>query len=1101
MASVLPFEAFTTVETHAPTRRTGFAANHKNPMKKSNSNSLLSSLRRLRPLSSFLHPCFPSAILVMISPSVSGASGTWISASGGLWSDGANWTSGDVADGGGFAADFSTINGDGFIPVSLDTPRTISSLQFGDVDSSTPTEWLLNNNLDALNLLTMANAATIHVGDLGTNAFAEISCGVAGTDGIAKTGIGKLVLTGTKPYTGPTTVSAGTLTLSHSAPVGSAYSIASGAILEFNGAGIYNVAGGSFSGSGTLVKTGSYRTSLGFSTGGVVTMGLAADAMIHVKEGILEGNSFNQGSWSNNQSDALIEAGAYLDAVAGEVRLDAVNGAGQLRAGYWATPATVTLGVADGSGTLSGGFNQNTTGVVSLVKSGTGTQSIQNFANHSGPTTVNGGRLVLPQLSNSAIYSAAGGSTLEINRATNQSLNITNLLFQGGGTFVKSGPGQLAFSRYQNEATGRSYEYALSNGSQIRVEEGQLRWGDYSVTFNFANNRSGLHIATGASVEAFNCTVLVDALTGGGIYQGGNYGPRRLTVGVNDGSGTFSGTIQGNGLNGDSQVQLFKVGTGTQTFTGKCNARGGYGGSSLEVRGGTSGSPSGLILSPSDPLSTLGYASGGIYFSPAASDYSSVTQTAGTMVANLVAIGERGQSTFTLSGGVVNAGRVELAWNGGSSATGPAIMNISGPAVMNILNNGNLLLGRYGTGVRDVSVHQTGGSVIQFSNAGSTRGGTGKMQFFSRNQNVTWNLSGGLLSIADIDSIAAGTDGNGAFGGGNGILNLNGGTLQITNSAFAAPVGDANGKPLLVAKALGDMATPGSGARIDPYGLGVTFAAPIQHGGSAVHDGGVNVESSVPGGSLTLSGINTYTGNTLVAAGSSFILANNAELRFVINGSTSNKVTGAGNVIVAGKFVIDTAAASAVSGTSWVLADAASISYDPVTFSIPGFTETANVWTKAAGGAVWTFTEATGVLSYSMNTPGGYGSWISGFTPGDTTPGGDPDSDGMPNLLEYVLNGNPGASDPSILPGLEASGANFVFTFHRRTESKNDTTQTFQSNSDLGAIWADTPIPPTSSGNVVITPDSPAPGIEQVQITLPKGGNIKLFGRIQATQP
>lgn len=1069
-------------------------------MKKSNSKSQSSSFRRLRAKSIYFRPGLPAAMLAMASSNLFADSGTWNLPVDGLWSDTANWASGQVADGSGFSADFSAVNGDGYHNVTLDSPRTLSSLLFGDLNNSTPTNWTLNNNSDLLNILTLDGASTIDVGDLGVDGIAEISAAVSGSVGITKTGAGKLALTGDKPYTGATTVSAGNLTLTNSAPVSSTYSIATGAVLEFNGI-TFNVAGGSFSGSGTLLKTGGNRTSIGFSAGGVVNMNLASDALIHVQQGILEANSFNQGDWTNNQSDVLIDAGAFFDSAAGSVRVDAVNGAGQLRAGYWGTPATVTLGVAGGSGTIGGGFNQNTTGVVTLIKEGAGTQVIQNFANHSGPTSVIAGKLVLPQLSNSPTYSIATGSTLEINRLTNQSLNITNILFNGGGNFVKTGPGQLAFSRFQNEATGRSYEYALGNGSQIRVEEGQLRWGDYSVTFNFTNNRSGLHIATGASVESFNCTVNVDALTGGGIYQGGNFGPRRLTLGVNDGSGTFSGTIQGNGLNADSQIQLFKVGTGTQTFTGKCNARGGYGGSSLEVRGGSSISPSGLVLSPSDPTSTLGYATGGIYFSPAATDFSAVTQSAGTMVGSIIAIGERGQSTFTFSGGLINAGRVELAWNGGSAATGPAIMNVSGSAVMNINSNGNLLLGRYGSGVREVTVNQTGGSVIQFSDAGITRGGTGKMNFFSKNQNVTWNLGGGLLSIADIDSIAAGTDGNGAFGGGNGILNLNGGILQITNAAFAAPTGDINGKPVLAAKALGDISTPNSGARIDPYGLAVTFAAPIQHGGASSFDGGLSVESTLPGGSLTLTGINNYTGNTTIASGNTLVLANNAELKFLVNGTIANKITGAGTATLAGKFIIDTTAAATTPGNTWTLLNVANRSFDTLTFSIPGFTESADVWTKSDGGGKWTFTESTGVLSYSLLAPSGFGDWISTFVLNDSTPTGDPDFDGISNLLEYILNGNPGSSDPSILPDLDASGPNFIFTYNRRAESKNDTTQTFQSNNDLGNTWAETLIPATSAGNVIITPNTPSIGIEQIQITVPKGANVKLFGRLEATQP
>lgn len=68
----------------------------------------------------------------------------------------------------------------------------------------------------------------------------------------------------------------------------------------------------------------------------------------------------------------------------------------------------------------------------------------------------------------------------------------------------------------------------------------------------------------------------------------------------------------------------------------------------------------------------------------------------------------------------------------------------------------------------------------------------------------------------------------------------------------------------------------------------------------------------------------------------------------------------------------------------------------------------------------------------------------------DMLPAGDPDHDGMKKLLEYVLNGHPGTSDAAILPDLDTSGANFVFTFTRRELSASDTTRVFQYGTDLG---------------------------------------------------
>jgi autotransporter-associated beta strand protein len=491
--------------------------------------------------------------------------------------------------------------------------------------------------------------------------------------------------------------------------------------------------------------------------------------------------------------------------------------------------------------------------------------------------------------------------------------------------------------------------------------------------------------------------------------------------------------------------------------------------------------------------SSSGYTGGGIYISPGTADVSVLEQTAGTLTGSVIAVGEHGHGTYNFSGGTVNAGRIEFAWNGGGN-NGPAVMNISDTAVLNVNNNGNILMGQYWG--RPVTINQTGGAVIQFSDTATTRGGTGRMNFFGGNQNNTWNLSGGTLSIAGIGWAASG----GGFGGGNGILNLNGGILQITSAAFAAPTGTANGKPVVAVKVLGDDFTPNSGARIDPYGLSVTFAAPVQHGPTSLFDGGLSVESSLPGGSLTLAGINTYTGNTTVAANNTLVLANDAELAILVDGPDATKITGAGTANLAGDLRIDTTNADTTPETSWTIVNVATATYDPSTFQVIGFTESANVWTMDDGDNLWTFTESTGVLKVSPAPAGGFADWIDDFTVSDPSPGADPENDGIENLMEYVLNGNPSLSDPAILPTLDASGANFVFQFTRRAESAGDTTQVFEYGTDLTG-W--TPLSITAPTAAQITLGTPAEGLQSVTVTIPKtlaapGG--KLFGRLSVVK-
>ena len=161
-------------------------------------------------------------------------------------------------------------------------------------------------------------------------------------------------------------------------------------------------------------------------------------------------------------------------------------------------------------------------------------------------------------------------------------------------------------------------------------------------------------------------------------------------------------------------------------------------------------------------------------------------------------------------------------------------MNVSDTAQVNMNSNGGILMGQYFG--RPVTVTQTGGNVVFYSDAGVTRGGTGSLAFMSASTTPTYNLNGGTLSIPAITWAAAG----GGSGGGNGTINFNGGTLQITNAAFAVPTG-CHQQPAENRRQDHSVtnATPDSGAIIDNYGLAITFAAPILHGRTGTFDGGL----------------------------------------------------------------------------------------------------------------------------------------------------------------------------------------------------------------------------------------------------------------------
>ena len=108
----------------------------------------------------------------------------------------------------------------------------------------------------------------------------------------------------------------------------------------------------------------------------------------------------------------------------------------------------------------------------------------------------------------------------------------------------------------------------------------------------------------------------------------------------------------------------------------------------------------------------------------------------------------------------------------------------------------------------------------------------------------------------------------------------------------------------------------------------------------------------------------------------------------------------------------------------------------------------------------------------------------------------DPDNDGIPNLVEFALGGNPMVSSQPIQPSLSKSAGNWEFDYERSDLSLSPaTTQVVEYGNNLIG-WTPVNIPMTSSGIVTITPGSPS---DHVKVTLPTGA-IKTFVRLKVSK-
>jgi autotransporter-associated beta strand protein len=234
----------------------------------------------------------------------------------------------------------------------------------------------------------------------------------------------------------------------------------------------------------------------------------------------------------------------------------------------------------------------------------------------------------------------------------------------------------------------------------------------------------------------------------------------------------------------------------------------------------------------------------------------------------------------------------------------------------------------------------------------------------------------------------------------------------------------------------------------------------------------------------TLTGINTYTGNTTVAEGSLAItqpyLANAADVSIGANGTLALNFVGS-DVVNA--------------------------------LTINGVAKSPGDWGSTASGAANVDQQliGTGILSVTTGpTASPYDSWAAaaGLTGQAGAATADPDGDGLQNLLEFALGSSP-TTGSAAQPTTQPSTGNLVVSFSRSDASEGAATLSFQVSDDLSnwpagsefAIPATTDTSGTLPGGATVTVTENGADADTVVVTLPNGATGRKFARLKATQP
>ncbi|AWP43074.1 fibronectin-binding autotransporter adhesin ShdA [Salmonella enterica subsp. enterica serovar Enteritidis] len=414
---------------------------------------------------------------------------------------------------------------------------------------------LTADHADSLGTGAVANSGVLQVGE------GELENTLSGSGSLVKTGTGELTLSGDNTYSGGTTITGGTLTADHADSLGSG---------DIDNSGVLKVGEGdlenTLSGSGSLVKTGTGELTLSGGndySGGTTIIGgtLTADHADSLGTGAVANSGVLQVG-EGELENTLSGSGSLVKTGTGELTLSGDN---SYSGGTTIIGGTLTADHADSLGTgavansgvlqVGEGELENTlSGSGSLVKTGTGELTLSGDNSYSGGTTIIGGTLTADHADSLGTGAVANSGVLQVGEG-----ELENTL-SGSGSLVKTGTGELTLSG-DNSYSG---DTTIADGTLIAANVNALGSGNI-------DNSGTLMLDANGAFELANITThtgATTALAAGSTLDAGQLTQEDgSTLSIDLGAATDDAVITADSVTLGGTLNVTGIGSVTDSWT------------------------------------------------------------------------------------------------------------------------------------------------------------------------------------------------------------------------------------------------------------------------------------------------------------------------------------------------------------------------------------------------------------------------------------------------------------------------------------------------------------------------------------------------------